>query len=184
MLTETLNKCIKDNILTCLTLDLNDWETIIIGRIKSFDEKHIYLDEVNPYGVFIRLNRRLLISKVCLISFDDIYGNDLSFLAKSSDIKLAKPKYKYLKSAENSYEDYFAGLIKANKIFSFFVDDDYIMGVVTDQDDKYLKVNNFTYQGLIDGFTLIEKRIITKLRYDGPVECKVDLLRKWKGENR
>lgn len=54
MLEQELTNRIKTCKLICLTIQLGqlDTDTVIIGRINSFDNDDIYLYEVNPYGVF------------------------------------------------------------------------------------------------------------------------------------
>lgn len=54
MLEQELTNRIKTRKLICLTIQLGqlDTDTVIIGRINSFDNDDIYLYEVNPYGVF------------------------------------------------------------------------------------------------------------------------------------
>ncbi len=80
MITEIIKECLEKGILICLILDLSDWETVIIGKVLSFDDKNILINEVNPYGKIIRKKRKIKISQIKVLSHSDIYGKDLDFL--------------------------------------------------------------------------------------------------------
>lgn len=180
MWTKILKDCFKRKSLICLTLDLNDWETVIIGTISSFDDKKLFLDEVNPYGVVIRKGRKILFSKIKIISYNDIYGKDLAYLLEKSNLKSIKPKYIYINSKQTLNSKRVLHLVKNQEIISIFINDDYIIGIDNEIDDKYMLLNNFTYQGFEDGYTVFEKQLVTKIRYRGAVEQKISLLKELK----
>lgn len=129
---------------------------------------------------FIRNNRKLSLSKVKLISFDDIYCNDLEHLIENSNLSNWKPGNMYFQKGRNNHEGFVNKYIDKHEIVSLFIEDDYVIGEIQEQNKSYILINNYTYQGFKDGNTLIAKESIYKIRFRSAIERRVELLRKWK----
>ncbi len=180
MITEIIKECLEKGILICLILDLSDWETVIIGKVLSFDDKNILINEVNPYGKIIRKKRKIKISQIKVLSHSDIYGKDLDFLHSNALINYSKAKYIYFGEDKRSCQNKLKKFIENKKIISIFINDEYVIGIIVNQNDNDILINNYSYQGLDDGFSLFKHKLITKIRYDGPVEQKIEALKNLK----
>lgn len=181
MFEQIINKCIESDSLICLNLNLNDLESVIIGKVVSFDSNTLIIDEINPYGTIIRNERKIPLTKIKLISLDDIYGTDLKYLTNNIELKNAKPKYLYF---NRDGKDTLRVIIETSKnlVVSIFINNEFILGEIIHIEGKLVQINNITYQGFEDGYTYFDKSLITKIRYDGPLERKVTLLRNKKKE--
>lgn len=182
MIEQIINKCVESDSLICLNLNLNDLESVIIGKVLSFDSITLIIDEINPYGTTIRKGRKIPLTKIKLVSFGDIYGADLKYLKSNIELKNTRPKYLYFSKDGKSA---LSGIIERSKnlVVSVFINDDFILGEIIQIEGRLVQVNNITYQGFKDGYTYFDKSLITKIRYDGPLERKVTLLRNKKQES-
>jgi hypothetical protein len=179
MFEQVINKCLHSGSLICLAIDMNNLENVIMGKVLSLERDKLIIDEINPYGTVIRFRRTIRLNKIKLVSIDDIYGTDLKYLNSNNYLVGAKPKYIYInKSNLNSLKKIIES--KSNQVVSTFINNDYFLGEITLIDGELIQVKNITFQGFEDGFSYFDKSLITKIRYDGPVEKKVILLRKMK----
>ncbi len=182
MLTKILKYCKEEQIFVCLILNLSNWEQVIIGKILSFNSDNLIIDEINPYGDIVYRKREISINKIRLVQFNDIYGRDLKYLSEQQITK--KVRARYFKATTNikNLDKRLIEFQKSKEVTSVFLGNDYSIGVIKEFDDKYILLHNYAYIGLEDGFTLIEKYKVTKIRFKGPVEIKVATLKEFKNE--
>jgi len=169
-----IKECLNTKRLITLTLSITNWESIIIGYVKSIKGNVLEFEELNPYGTKIR-ERKIKINNIKIVCYNDVYGNDLDYLHKLVPGK-GQPHYVYLSNSIDKAVLEINKLVVSKELVSFFVIDNYQIGIAEKIIEDSILIKGITYQGLLDGNTVIPIKLLTKIRLKGPIERKVNLL--------
>jgi hypothetical protein len=172
---EILKKAIKKQSIISFCIDKINWDNRIIGYVESIQDEGVSINEVDVFGSVVK-KRNIQIGKILIVEINDTYNKHLQKLKKEGDnIKKEKPSY-YFNKGEKFLEK--INILKSERrICTIFFDTEYITGSITDIKDDILFVNSLGYKGTDEGEAFCKIDSISKIRYKGPFEKKIEFLR-------
>ncbi|MDI9359024.1 MAG: hypothetical protein QM528_08755 [Phycisphaerales bacterium] len=165
----------KYQLIISFCIDKINWDNRIIGYVDSIQNENVSINEVDVFGSVVKkLNIR--IDKILIVETNDSYNEHLQKLKKEGDnIKKEKTSY-YFNKGEKFFEK--INLLKSeSQICTIFFDTQYITGIIADIKDDILFVKSLGYSGTNEGEAFCKIDSISKIRYKGPFERKIEFLK-------
>lgn len=152
-----------------------EWDEVIIGFIKSLDEKTFVVHEVDEYGESLG-ETTIEFSEIISIEFDDNYQKKLKLIVDSSlFFKSDKQVTIWRKSID--LRTVILELIKEGIITTLFFDEDFfVTGKINKLDNEFVTINNISVGGEDDGFSMHSIDKLIGVRFNGREELKIKFL--------
>jgi hypothetical protein len=168
------NALVEQSLIGIRTPD-QDWDESIIGFVVLKDELSIVLKEIDEYGKLIG-NTSIEIDQIINVDLKDRYQTRLAYIYKNEGLLNADHRVSIWKPGA-LLSKHLAELLESKEITTFYFDDDnYVIGVILEYDETYLKINNIGSDGLEDGMSLHLISDLSGLRFNGLEEQKIKLL--------
>lgn len=168
---EIIEKSIKDRKMISVCYKKIDWDYRIIGFAICIVNDTVIIDEVNKFGKVTR-KRKLLLKHIECVENNDLYNNQLEFIAKSG--LSSKEKARYLHSSSNKITcRRLRNLMSKNYLCTFFFNENYVTGFLKACDKNDIIIRKISYFGNDDGEIYIKRKLLTQVRFNSLNEIKI-----------
>ncbi len=178
---EILENALRNRSVVSICIGKVDWEKRLICYVKSVKKTIIIIDIVDIFG-FVTQSREIKIDKILLVEVNDSYNKHLEQLqGESKKIKETKSLYFYNKGIV--FYNKLESLRIQGSVCTIFFGTEFMTGIIADIRGNIVILNGVGYRGTMEGETYCVVEKITKIRYQGPLESKINFLKRVINEN-
>lgn len=171
---DLLRNAYKSKRIISVCLHKVDWDKRVLGYIRAFKKESIVVQEVDIFGDVVR-ERSIALSAIRIVETGDRYNLHLERLkAVAKRLKKVKPLF-YVNSGER-FAGKLALLTEKECVCTLFWNTEFMTGIIKEVTANSILVETVGYTGIREGESWCSLKGMTRIRYQGPREAKIDYL--------
>jgi len=176
---DIINETIIQKKLIDVCLKKIDWSKRHIGFVEKYEPNNfLVMKELDQYGRVIGF-REILFKNIKSIEYGGIYEKNLETIYFGNIWEKKKTYPRYIKDLRPDKGRLIKRLIDTQTVCTFFFKDNYVIGILQEVSKDQLLIKNISFFGVEDGISSFYIKSLTQIRYNGPLEIRVDFLRKY-----